>query len=203
MRGEVKLFYSPGACSLGIHVLLEEIGAPYETALVSTRAGDQNTPEYLKVNPKARVPALLLDEGGVLTQYVAISLYLAMRYPQARLMPDDTLAQARAVELMDYVVGTLHGHGFRLIFRPQSLGANEASMEHARQEGRAIVEKGLGLVADAIPQNGLNVADAALFYVERWAEAAEIVMPPAASAHLARMRARPAVQRVLAAERIA
>lgn len=203
----MQLFYSPGACSLGIHVLLEEIGAPYETALVNLREGEQYKPHFAAINPKGRVPTLRLDNGETLTQYTAISLFVAASHPEANLLPRDPLAAARVIELMDYIVGTLHGQGFRLMFRPQSLGAADETADHARAHGRGIVEKGVQVLAEAIPRmqqtaGAFSLVDAALFYLERWIEAAKIAMPGPVADHLQRMRGRPAVQRVLAAEGI-
>ena len=69
----MKLMYSPGACSVGIHVLLEEIGKPYEAQLVNLREGAQFKPEFTSVNPKSKVPTLVRDDGSVLTGWLGIS----------------------------------------------------------------------------------------------------------------------------------
>ncbi|HZH45475.1 MAG TPA: glutathione S-transferase N-terminal domain-containing protein, partial [Roseococcus sp.] len=81
----MKLYYSPGACSVGIHVLLEEIGKPYEAALTSTREGAQFRPEFVAINPKSKVPTLVRDDGSVLTEYPAIAFWLARTNPEAGL----------------------------------------------------------------------------------------------------------------------
>ena len=73
----MKLYYMPGACSIGIHVLLEEIGKPYEAQLVNLREGGQFKPEFTAVNPKSKVPTLVRDDGSVLTEYPAIAWWLA------------------------------------------------------------------------------------------------------------------------------
>ena len=93
----MKLHYSPGACSIGIHVLLEEIGKPYETALTSTREGAQFRPDFVAINPKSKVPTLIRRDGSVLTEYPAIAFWLARTNPEAKLLPDDPDAQARAL----------------------------------------------------------------------------------------------------------
>jgi glutathione S-transferase len=80
----LKLYYTPGACSMVPHIALEEAGAQYEKVLIDFRTGDQLRPEFLKVNPKARVPVLLTDRG-VLTEIPAILGYIAFTYPAARL----------------------------------------------------------------------------------------------------------------------
>src|SRR5690606_33902221 len=97
----MKLYYSPGACSIGIHVLLEEIGKPYEAVLTNTREGAQFRPEYVAINPKSKVPTLVRDDGSVLTEYPAIAFWLARTNPEAKLLPDDPESQARALEAID------------------------------------------------------------------------------------------------------
>lgn len=69
----MKLIYSPGACSLGIHVILEEIGQPFETLRVSTRDGSVHKPEFTAINPKSKVPTLIRDDGSVLTEFQTIA----------------------------------------------------------------------------------------------------------------------------------
>ena len=85
----MKLMYSPGACSIGIHVLLEEIGKPYEAQLVNLREGAQFKPEFTAVNPKSKVPTVVRDDGSVLTEYPAIAYWLA------RTNPDEEAAAGR------------------------------------------------------------------------------------------------------------
>src|ERR1700720_4401269 len=104
----MKLMYSPGACSIGIHVLLEEIGKPYEAQLVNLREGGQFKTEFTSINPKSKVPTLVRDDGSVLTEYGAIARWLARTHPEAALLPQDPDSEARAIELLDYVVGTVH-----------------------------------------------------------------------------------------------
>jgi len=113
-----KLFYAPGACSLGIHVLLEEIGKPYETVKLSLRDGDQRKPEFAAVNPKGKVPTLQRDDGSVLTEFPAIAVWLARTNPQAKLLPDDIDTQTRATEALAFVVSTIHMQGFSRLFGP-------------------------------------------------------------------------------------
>lgn len=87
----LKLFYSPGACSLASHVALEEAGAAFETQRVDLREGAQRGPDYLALNPKGKVPALATDKG-VLTENPAILGYVARSFPEAGLAPDDSFA---------------------------------------------------------------------------------------------------------------
>jgi glutathione S-transferase len=205
----MKLMYSPGACSVGIHVLLEEIGKPYDAELVNLREGAQFKPEFTTVNPKSKVPTLVRDDGSVLTEFPAIAYWLARTYPDKNLLPDDVDSQARAFEAMDYVVATMHMQGFTRIFRPTNFSPNAADEEAVKARGREIFEKGLAVMDKALAGKdyvvgGFSIADTALFYVEFWAaERAKITLPPNCAAHYARMRARPAVQRVMQQEGLA
>lgn len=201
----MKLYFAPGACSLGIHVLLEEIGKPYELARLNLAEGEQRKPEFAAVNRKGKVPTLVRDDGTVLTEFPAIALWLALTNPQAHLLPADAEGQARLLEAMDYIVGTVHGHGFLRIFRPHALTPNEADHEHVKAQGREIFEKGLRLMDEALAGKEyllgeFSIADAALFYVEFWAGRVGIDLPPDCAAHYARMLARPAVRRAMEQE---
>lgn len=202
----MKLYYAPGACSLGIHVLLEEIGTPYEAVAVNLREGAQFRPEFTGVNPKSKVPALERDDGSVLTEYPAIAWWLAARFPTAGLMPSGMEAQARAIECTDYCVATLHMQGFSRIFRPANFAPSEADHAAVKARGEEIFGKGLSLMDKALAgQEWLagtySFADSALFYVCYWWTARlQKALPGNVAAHYARMKARPAVQRTLAAE---
>lgn len=203
----MKLYYAPGACSIGIHVLLEEIGKPYERQKLDLQAGDQRQPEFLKINPKGKVPTLVRDDGSVLTEFPAIAWWLALTNPEKELLPPDPEGQARALEVMDYVVGTLHGQGFGRMFRPAMFAPSEADHEQVKARGREIFEGGLKLLdrnlagKDYVLGSSFSIADAALFYVEFWAaDRMRMPLPPTCAAHHQRMKARPAVQRVLQAE---
>ena len=204
----MKLFYSPGACSLGIHVLLEEIGAAYETEVISTREGMQHQPHYLGINPKAKVPALQRDDGSVLTEYGAIATWLARTHPHAQMMPASVEGEARAIEAMEYVVATVHMQGFTRIARPLNFAPNEADKETVQARGRDIYTKALDLLNAALEHRewlagSYSVADTALFYVCNWSPRAGVVLPGHVAAHFSRMKARAAVQRALAAEGLA
>ena len=113
----MQLYYSPGACSFAVHVALEKAKARFEAVPVPLREGAQLKPEYRAVNPRARVPALVVD-GCVLTETVAILAYLDERYPQAALLPrGDAWQRARAFEWLSHFTSGLHPL-FRAYWRP-------------------------------------------------------------------------------------
>ena len=205
----MKLFYSPGACSVGIHVIMEEIGQPYDAVLISTREGAQFKPDFVSVNPKSKVPTLQRDDGSVLTEYPAIAYWLAGRFPTAGMLPSGLDAQARALELTDYCVATLHMQGFSRMFRPANFAPAEGDHEAVKKRGEEIFSKGLGLMDQVLEgQDWLvgsySFADTALFYVSFWwHERLKKELPKNVAAHYARMKARPAVQRVMQQEGLA
>jgi glutathione S-transferase len=198
--------YAPGACSIGIHLLMEEIGLPYEAHAVALAKGEQNTPEFKAVNPKGKVPALVRDDGSVITEFPAIAYYLAASNPDAKLLPADVDGQARMLETMDYVVATTHMQGFTRIFKPSAFTDKEAEYDAVKATGAAIVEKCLGVLDHQMEgktyvTGAMSAADAALFYVEFWyARRMNKDLPANLARHFAAMCARPAVQKTLAAE---
>ena len=115
-----RLYYSPGACSLAVHIALEEIGAPFERREVSVARGETTQPDYLAVNPKARVPALAIaGESRVLTELPAILTFLARQHPEANLLPSsNALDEARCHEWLAWLAGWVHGVGYGELWRP-------------------------------------------------------------------------------------
>ena len=202
----MKLMYSPGACSVGIHVLLEEIGKPYEPVLVNLREGAQFKPEFTAVNPKSKVPTLVRDDGSVLTEYPAIAYWLARTNPEKKLLPDDVESQARALETLDYAVSTIHMQGFSRLFRASNYTPNPADEDKVKERGKEMVEKGFAAMDKVLAgkdylAGAFSIADTALFYTEFWGgKRMGMKLPPNCEAHLNRMLARPAVQRVMQQE---
>ncbi len=204
-----KLYYAPGACSLGIHVLLEEIGKPYEVEVTNIREGAQFKPEFVALNPKSKVPTLQRDDGTVLTEFPAIAFWLARSNPEKNLLPTDVDGEARALEAMDFVVSTMHMQGFSRMFRPGNYAPSEADHDAVKARGKELFERGFAVMEKALADKdyitgAFSIADAALFYVEFWASARMgMSLPPNCAAHFARMKARPAVAKVLAQEGLA
>lgn len=124
----LKLYYGPGTCSFVIHAGLEVIrsitGVSYAGHLVKVHKGEQQTPEYLAVNPQGQVPALLVD-GKLLTQVVAICDYLDRTFPEARMLPRDSWARAQAMSQLAFMNNTAHPT-FAHVFMPHHFGEGEA-----------------------------------------------------------------------------
>ncbi len=203
----MKLYYAPGACSVGIHVVLEEIGKPYELLPVALKDGAQHKPDYMAINPKSKVPALARDDGSLLTEFPVIAMWLAKANPEAKLAPTDLDGETRCAEMLDYVCGTIHPQGFTRQFRASNFSPTEADLPKVVEQGKALAAKYFSML-DAnwkggtwALASGSSVADAALFFVEYWAtRRSGMTLPPRLQTHLDAMLARPAVRRTLEQE---
>jgi len=205
----MKLYWGSHTCAIGVHVLLEEVGKPYETEKIDVEGGATRKPPFSGVNPKGKVPTLVRDDGTVLTEFSAIATWLARTNPEKGLLPADPEGEARAVETMAYVEGTIHGQGFARMFMPdrfepqdivhQTVGLGRSSV---KSQGRQMVEEGFAILDPQLGRHpyaageGFTIADAALFYAERWAPQQGIAPPVNVARHYERMLARPAVHKV-------
>src|SRR5215469_16663068 len=140
-----RLYYSPGACSMAAHIVLEEIGEPYDLELVSSRGrvGEGTTsPAWLAQNPKGRVPALSVVPGRIggsdnlLTELHAILVYLARTYPQAQLLPADPAGEARAIEWMNWLASNVHAMSYGQIWRANRVVAEERDVAIVQTKGQ-------------------------------------------------------------------
>ncbi len=181
------LYFSPGSSSMAVHIALHEIGIDFERRLVSLAKGEQHKPEYLAVNPEAKVPTLLID-GRPLTEVAAILYYLAKRFPEAGLWPAGGLeADAHAISWMSFIAATVHP-------------ARRIGVERWR-EVFGIAEQRLGGREWAVER--YSIADIHLFRLYwRFVNA---LKPnpgdfPGLLTHYDRMMARPAVQRTVEIE---
>jgi len=196
---------TPGSCSTGIHILLEELDKAFEAYIVNLPAGDHFKPDYVAINPKSTIPTLVRDDGSSLTEVQAIAYWLGRAHPRAKLLPEDVEGETRVIETLAFVVGTVHGQGFARIFATPTFTRNEADHEAVRAFGRELVEKCFGVLNDQLGAKdyvagAFSIADPILFYVEFWADKTKIPLPANLQAHYKRMLARPAVQRVLREE---
>lgn len=204
---------TPGSCTTGIHILLEELELPFQVHIVNLPAGDHRRPEYLAINPKGTIPTLVLDDGSALTSFASIAVWLALRHPRRQLISDDPLLAARTLEWVDYVTGTVHGQAFTRIFTPdkyQPEGLADADSQVGKDaiqaQGRRMVSECFAVIEAGLPETGyamganFTIADAALFYVLFWASKTDLPLPPRCQALLDRIRARPVVQQVLREE---
>lgn len=198
----MKLYYSPGACSLSPHIVLNEGGFTYDTERVDLASGKTETgADYRAVNPNGYVPALLLDDGQVLTEGPAIVQYLADRVPEKRLAPPaGTMERYRLMEWLNFISTELH-KGFGALFNPQA-------PEEWKTAVKAQLAQRIGHVSQRlagktyIMGDDFTVADAYLFTVLGWSQYVGLDLSPwpMLAAYLGRVAARPAVQAALKAE---
>jgi glutathione S-transferase len=201
----LKLFHAWGSCSLAPLIALEEAGADYEVAVMSTREGDQRRPAYLAINPKGRVPALVTDRG-ILTENPAILSWVAQSYPAAKLAPlDDPWAFARAQAFNSYLCSTVHvAHAHR--HRGYRWADTEAAFEDMRRKVPETVTACFQLIEDEMLKGPYvlgeahSICDAYLFTLADWLEGDGVDPKQFAKVyeHRERVRARPAVSKVLA-----
>jgi glutathione S-transferase len=196
---------TPGSCSTGIHIILEEVGEVFEAYIVNLPGGDQFKPAYLAINPKSTIPTLVRNDGSSLTEVQSIAFWLGKTHPRAKLIPEDAETQTKIVETMAFIVGTVHGQGFARIFATPSFSKNEAEHENIRKFGAELVEKCFGILDTQLAGkefvvDTFSIADPILFYVEFWADKLKMTLPPNLLAHYKKMLTRPAVQGVLREE---
>src|SRR5690606_1667657 len=114
-----NFYMTPGSCSTGIHILLEEVELVFSATIVNLPAGDQHKPAFRAINPKGTIPVLVLDDGTALTSYLGICWWLAAAFPKKHLLPETSVEQAKALDLLGYIVNSIHGNAITRIFTPQ------------------------------------------------------------------------------------
>ena len=201
----MKLYMTPGSCSTGIHIILEELEEAFEAYIVNLPAGDQFKPDYVAINPKSTIPTLVRGDGSSLTEVPAIAYWLGRSRPRYALWPEDLETSCRLLEAISYIVGTIHGQGFARIFATHTFARNPLDHDSVRELGRDIVARGFAVISAALGgktylADAYSVADPVLFYVEFWADKTGIPLPANLAAHYRRMLSRPAVHRVLREE---
>jgi glutathione S-transferase len=204
----LTLYYAPGACSLAPHVALEEAGAAFDAVRLNLADGDQRQPAYLALNPKGRVPTLVVD-GRPLTEVIAIVSYIDRRFPGAGVLPGhDPVLLGRAYEVMTWIASTVHV-AFAEITRPERYADNAEVKAALAEPGRARFIRSLDTL-EALAESGgdwligdqFTAVDAYALVVGRWAEriGVDLSSYPAWAAKGQRALARPSVQRALARE---
>ncbi|EEE39034.1 glutathione S-transferase [Rhodobacteraceae bacterium KLH11] len=170
----MQLYYAPRTISVAVAIVLEEAGLDYEAISLDFAGGEQTRPAYKQINPKGRVPALVVD-GGILTETGALLDYIAAVAPQAGLVPDDPLMAARMRELMYYLASTVHvNHAHRL------RGPRWADKKSSWKDMKEKVPQTMTACCEYIVSNGLrgpfvlgetfSLADAYLYVVCSWLE---------------------------------
>lgn len=201
------LYYAPHTCSLASHIALEHAGARYELRRIDFGANEQRSPGFLKVNPKARVPALV-TERGILTETPAMLVFIAQSFPAARLAPiEDPFALAEVQAFNSYLCSTVHiahAHrmrGYRWADDPAALEAMKKKVPQSVGECFGLIEREM-LRGPWVMGDAYTVCDMYLFTLAQWLEAdgVDLARLPRVAEHRRRMSENPVVARAIAAE---
>ena len=198
----MKLYYSPGACSLSPHIVAHELGTALSIEKVDTKTKrTESGRDFWQINPKGYVPALELDNGEVLTEGPAIVQYLADQKGNTQLAPaNGTLARARLQEMLNYITSEIH-KTYSPLFK-------DDTPEATREERKAYLQRRYEYIERILAKqqwllgDHFTVADAYLFTVTRWAAAVKLDLSgyPALLAFQERIAKRPGVQAAMLSE---
>jgi glutathione S-transferase len=202
----MKLYFSPGACSLSPHIVLQEAGINAELESVDLKAKKTKSgADFTKVNPKGQVPTLVLDSGDVLTEGPAIVQYLADRKPESKLAPAaGTLERYKLQEWLNFITSELH-KGFSPLFNPATPADYKKIAADGIGKQFALVDAQLGKVGPFLMGAQFTVADAYLFVMTTWTKYVGIDLAkwPKVKAYSDSIAARPKVQAALKEEGLA
>jgi glutathione S-transferase len=201
----LTLYYGRGACSMAAHIVLEESGEKYEPRPVDLAGGEQRTDPYLKINPHGRVPALRLDDGSVLTENTAILPFLGKRFG---LWPSDPLKEARALSTIGFFAASVHpAHAH--IGRPERYTADQSAFPGIKDMGLKTFHAYLKEIDGRLAGrewlgDQYSVLDPYAFVFYTWGIRRELPVAELKNytAFKDRMVRRPAVQRVVADEKV-
>ena len=202
----LTLFYATNTCSLASHIALEDSGAAYEAKRLDFDASEQRKPEYLKVNPKGRVPALVTARG-ILTETPAILAFIAQSNPSAKLAPADPFDFARAQAFNSYLCSTVHvahahkGRGHRWVDDPAAIKEMQRKIPETVAAAFALIEDGM-LEGPWVMGKDYSICDGYLFTMAQWLEGdgVDLSKLPRVMDHRARVAERLAVSRAVAEE---
>jgi glutathione S-transferase len=203
-----KLYFAPGTCALASHIALAEAGAAYTTVKLDFKANQQNSPEYLAINPKGRVPSLVTDRG-VLTETPAMLAYIAQSFPLAKLAPlDDPFEFAKVQAFNSYLCSSVHvahahkGRGYRWATDEASFADMKRMIPKSVGASFALIERDM-LKGPWVMGEQYTICDPYLFTLTGWLEGdgVDLATLPKVAAHRQRMTERPAVKRVMEQEK--
>jgi glutathione S-transferase len=203
-----KLYYAPGTCALASHIALEEAGAAYKAERLDFKSNQQNSPDYLAINPKGRVPALV-TEHGVLTETPAILAFIAQTFPQARLAPfGDAFKLAEVQAFTSYLCSTVHvahAHkmrGYRWAAEETSFADMKRMVSKTMGSHFALIERDM-IRGPWVMGETYTICDPYLYTIGTWLEGdgVDVSALPKVMAHRGRMLERPAVRKVVDEEK--
>jgi glutathione S-transferase len=208
----LKLYYAPSTVALAAHIALEEAGATYTQQLVDFKKDEQHSPEYLKINPKGRVPALITDQG-ILTETPPILYYIAQSFPEARLAiasADSKFSFAEMQSFHSFLATSVHV-AFAHIFRPARYGEGADTAGTMRDKASSSIDVFFSMIEQKLSHgrpfvygDQFTITDPYLLVFSRWNDRAAlgpIDRFPLIAAHRRRIETRRSAQKVLANEK--
>jgi len=203
---KLELYYAPQTCALAPFVTLTEAGAEFDVRNINSRKGGNRTPEFLALNPKHKVPVLVID-GAPLTENVAIQIWINRNFPRARLLPSDPLEEVKAISLLSWCASGIHPHLTPNV-RPENYCDAPGSEEGVKRAARKLLNEDFTLADSLLAGREwffphFTAPDAHFFWCFRRAISFDIDVSGFRNcmAHFERMMARPSVQKVVAHER--
>jgi glutathione S-transferase len=203
---KLTLCYAPQTCATVPFITLTEAGADFEVMNLNSRTGQLRSPEFLKLNPKHKVPVLIID-GEVLTENLALQVWIAQQYPAAQLLPTDPMAYTKALSLMSFFGSGIHPH-LTPNARPENYCDLPGSAESVKRVGNKMLFEDFAVVEDLLAGrewffNHFTAPDAYFFWCFRRAILFKLDVSPFKNcmAHLERVRARPSAQKLEAHEK--
>ena len=205
----LKLYYAASSCALATHIVLEEVGADYSTQRIEFAKEQQKSPEFLKINPKGRVPALVTDRG-ILTETPAMLVYVAQSFPAAGLAPmADAFAFARMQSFNSYLCSHVHvahahrmrGHRWVDADDAHSIAAMRRKVPETVGGAFELIEQGM-LEGPWVMGDTYTICDPYLFTLAQWMEkdGVDLARVPRVVDHRQRMSERPGVKKAIAEE---
>lgn len=203
---KLTLCYAPQTCATVPFITLTEAGADFEVMNLNSRSGQLRSPEFLKLNPKHKVPVLIID-GEPLTENLALQVWIARQYPAAKLLPADPLGHARAVSLMSFFGSGIHPHLTPNV-RPENYCDMPGSADSVKRVAQTLLFEDLAVVEDLLAGrewffDHFTAPDAYFFWCFRRAISFKLDVSQFKNcmAHLQRVRARPSTQKLEAHEK--
>lgn len=200
----MKLYYSPGACSMIVRMVLHQVGETFEATQIDLSVGEQRSSSFLSINPKGKVPTVVRDDGSILTELGTILTWIAERHPGSGLMPREHDQALRTREAVEYCISTIHALATTRIFVPSSFGS-VAEEKAIRAEGRQRLTDGLAILNEQFAAGDhftgrLTIADFMIFWLALGALMSGLQLPSAVQRGYEAMMQLDSVTRALAEE---
>ena len=203
---EIQLYYAPITCALAPYITLTEANADFEVLPLNFRKGQNKTAEYLKLNPKHKVPLLMVD-GKALTENVAIQMWIARTFPEANLLPADPWQELKAIAMLSWCASGIHPYLSRINSPPKVCDVSDSG-DSVRRLAVALLYENFQIAEDLLAGRAyffdhFTAPDAHFFWCFRRATLFELDLAgfPNCAAHFERMKTRASVQKLLAYEK--